>query len=177
MSQWAVVAPSRVDVRVIAATNRDLEEAVRAGRFRSDLFYRLNVFPIQVPPLRERRSDIPLLVMFFLSRFARKLGKKIEAVPQGIMDLLTAYDWPGNIRELQNLIERAVVLSQGPVLRLDRALLPAVASDAVTMPPETVGDVRPSLSETGRTGFHPRPRCLRKLCLSKRSKGAIFWGC
>jgi formate hydrogenlyase transcriptional activator len=99
----------RVDVRIIAATNRDLEEAVQAGRFRSDLFYRLNVFPIQVPPLRERRSDIPQLVMFFLSRFSKKLGKQIEAVPQGIMDLLTAYAWPGNIRELQNLIERAVV--------------------------------------------------------------------
>jgi formate hydrogenlyase transcriptional activator len=142
----------RVDVRVIAATNRDLEEAVRAGRFRSDLFYRLNVFPIQVPPLRERRSDIPLLVMFFLSRFAKKLGKKVEAVPQGIMDLLTAYDWPGNIRELQNLIERAVVLSQGPVLRLDRALLPAVALDAVTTLPESVGDApgKPGRDRAGR---------------------------
>jgi formate hydrogenlyase transcriptional activator len=129
----------RVDVRVIAATNRDLEEAVRAGHFRSDLFYRLNVFPIQVPPLRERRSDIPQLVMFFLSRFAKKLGKNIEAVPQGVMDLLTTYDWPGNIRELQNLIERAVVLSQGPLLRLERAMLPAVTLDAVAMTPEMVG--------------------------------------
>jgi hypothetical protein len=139
-------------MRVIAATNRDLEEAVRAGRFRSDLFYRLNVFPIQVPPLRERRADIPLLVMFFLSRFARKLGKKIEAVPQGIMDLLTAYDWPGNIRELQNLIERAVVLSQGPLLRLDRALVPAVALDAVTAPPEIVRDdpAKPGRDRAGR---------------------------
>jgi transcriptional regulator with GAF, ATPase, and Fis domain len=142
----------RVDVRVIAATNRDLEEAVRAGRLRADLFYRLNVFPIRVPPLRERRSDIPLLVMFFLSRFAQKLGKKIEAVPQDIMDLLTAYDWPGNIRELQNLIERVVVLSQGPVLRLDRALLPAVALDAVTTTPEVVsgGAGTPGQDRVGR---------------------------
>jgi formate hydrogenlyase transcriptional activator len=131
----------RVDVRIIAATNRELEDAVRAGRFRSDLFYRLNVFPIQVPPLRERRSDIPQLVMFFLSRFSKKLGKKIEAVPQGIMDLLTTYAWPGNIRELQNLIERAVVLSQGPVLRLDRTLLPAVTTDAGATAPEAVGGV------------------------------------
>jgi formate hydrogenlyase transcriptional activator len=131
----------RVDVRVIAATNRDLEEAVRAGRFRSDLFYRLNVFPIQVPPLRDRRADIPQLVMFFLSRFAKKLGRKIEAVPQSIMDLLTTYDWPGNIRELQNLIERAVVLSEGPVLRLDRALLPAVASEATATVLGGVGSV------------------------------------
>jgi formate hydrogenlyase transcriptional activator len=119
-----------VDVRIIAATNRNLEEAVHAGRFRADLFYRLHVFPIEVPPLRARRSDIPQLVMFFLSRFAKKLGKHINAVPQDLMDLLTAYTWPGNIRELENLIERAVLLSQGPVLRLDRSLLPAVAADA-----------------------------------------------
>jgi len=129
----------RVDVRIIAATNRDLEEAMRAGRFRSDLFYRLNVFPIQVPPLRARRSDIPQLVMFFLSRFSKKLGKQIETVPQGLMDLLTTYAWPGNIRELQNLMERAVVLSPGPVLRLDRTLLPAVPLDAGAMAPEGVG--------------------------------------
>jgi formate hydrogenlyase transcriptional activator len=113
-----------VDVRIIAATNRDLADAVRTGRFRADLFYRLNVFPIQVPPLRARRSDIPQLVLFFLMRFAKKLGKQLEAVPPDMLDLLTAYPWPGNIRELQNLIERAVVLSPGPVLRLDRALLP-----------------------------------------------------
>jgi len=130
-----------VDVRIIAATNRDLEEAVQAGRFRSDLFYRLNVFPIQMPPLRDRRSDIPQLVMFFLSRFAKKLGKTIEAVPQGVMDLLTTYTWPGNIRELQNLIERAVVLSQGPVLRLDRALLPTITLDTGATAPEGVGGV------------------------------------
>jgi formate hydrogenlyase transcriptional activator len=130
-----------VTVRVIAATNRDLEEAVRAGRFRSDLFYRLHVFPIQVPPLRDRRSDIPQLVMFFLARFAKKLGKTVEAVPQGVMDLLIRYDWPGNIRELQNLIERAVVLSQGPVLRLDRPLLPTATLDAVTTTAETVSGV------------------------------------
>jgi len=119
-----------VDVRIIAATNRNLEEAVHAGRFRADLFYRLHVFPIEAPPLRARRSDIPQLVMFFLSRFAKKLGKHIDVVPQGVMDLLTTYDWPGNIRELQNLLERAVLLSQGTVLRLDRTLLPAVAADA-----------------------------------------------
>jgi formate hydrogenlyase transcriptional activator len=95
----------RVDVRVIAATNRDLEEAVQGGRFRADLFYRLHVFPIQVPPLRARPSDIPQLVMFFLTRFARKLGKQIDTMPQSVMDLLSTYAWPGNIRELQNLIE------------------------------------------------------------------------
>ncbi len=117
----------RVDVRIIAATNRDLEEAVRAGRFRSDLFYRLNVFPLRVPPLRERLSDLPQLVMFFQDRFSKKFGKKIESVSQETMALLMGYPWPGNVRELQNMIERAVVLARGPVLTLDRDLLPSLA--------------------------------------------------
>jgi len=116
----------RVDVRVIAATNRDLEQAVRAGRFRSDLFYRLNVFPLAVPPLRERRSDIPQLVTFFLARFARRFGRPVETVSEEAMERLMAYAWPGNIRELQNVIERAVVLSRSRVLELDSDLLPAV---------------------------------------------------
>ena len=114
----------RVDVRVIAATNRDLHEAVRTGRFRPDLFYRLNVFPIEVPPLRGRRADIPQLVMFFLSRFSRDLGKHIDAVAPETMQHLSAYDWPGNVRELQNVIERAVVLCEGPVLEIDPDLVP-----------------------------------------------------
>jgi predicted ATPase/transcriptional regulator with GAF, ATPase, and Fis domain len=120
--------PVKVDVRVIAATNRDLEEQVRAGRFRSDLYFRLNVFPIQVPPLRDRRSDIPQLVAFFLSRLAKKLNKTIEGVTRETMDRLMSYAWPGNVRELQNIIERAAVLSQGPVLSLAEDLLPAPAS-------------------------------------------------
>jgi formate hydrogenlyase transcriptional activator len=117
----------RVDVRVIAATNRDLEEAVRAGRFRADLFYRLNVFPLRVPPLRERASDIPQLAMFFLSRFAKRFGRRVDMIASETMDRLVSYPWPGNIRELQNVIERAVVLSRGPALELDRDLLPAPA--------------------------------------------------
>jgi formate hydrogenlyase transcriptional activator len=117
-----------VDVRVIAATNRDLQEAVRTGRFRPDLFYRLNVFPIDVPPLRERRADIPQLVMFFLSRFSRKLGKQISAVSPETMQYLSAYEWPGNVRELQNVIERAVVLCEEPVLEIDPDLLPLKAA-------------------------------------------------
>jgi formate hydrogenlyase transcriptional activator len=120
----------RVDVRVIAATNRNLREMVEAGRFRSDLFYRLNVLPIQMPPLRERRSDIPGLVALFVSRFAKRFGKKVEAVSKETMATLTSYPWPGNIRELQNVIERAVVLSAGPTLRLDKDLVPVVASEA-----------------------------------------------
>src|SRR5262249_42373111 len=96
----------RVDVRVIAATNRDLEEAVRAGRFRAALFYRLNVFPLRIPPLRERASDIPLLAKFFLSRFARRFGRQVDTISAETMDRLMSYSWPGNIRELQNVIER-----------------------------------------------------------------------
>ncbi|HYS19243.1 MAG TPA: sigma 54-interacting transcriptional regulator, partial [Candidatus Binatia bacterium] len=117
----------RVDVRVIAATNRDLQEAVRAGRFRADLFYRLNVFPLRVPPLRERASDIPQLAMFFLSRFAKRFGRQVDTIASETMDRLASYPWPGNIRELQNVIERAVVLSRGPALELDKDLLPGTA--------------------------------------------------
>lgn len=117
-----------VDVRVIAATNRDLEDAVRSGRFRSDLFYRLNVLPLKVPPLRERRSDIPQLVMFFLDRFAKRFGRRVETVSQDTMDRLVDYAWPGNVRELQNVIERASVLSRGSLLELDGDLLPVPTS-------------------------------------------------
>jgi formate hydrogenlyase transcriptional activator len=114
----------RVNVRVIAATNRDLPEAIRTGRFRSDLFYRLNVFPIEIPPLRSRRADIPQLVTFFLSGFVKKFGKRIASVSPKTMERLTSYAWPGNIRELQNIVERAVVLCEGPVLELDHDLVP-----------------------------------------------------
>jgi len=116
----------RVDVRIIAATNRDLEAEVKAGRFRPDLFFRLNVVPLRVPALRERPADIPLLVAFFLSRFATRFGRPIERVERDTMERLVRYGWPGNIRELQNVIERAVVLSTGPVLRLGADLLPII---------------------------------------------------
>jgi formate hydrogenlyase transcriptional activator len=128
----------RVNVRIIAASNRDLEKAVQEGRFRADLYYRLNVLPIPVPPLRERRSDIPLLTSFFVERFARQLGKQSIAIAQETIDVLTQYDWPGNIRELQNVIERAVVLSRGPILRLGRDLLPF--SSEGPEPANEVGD-------------------------------------
>ncbi len=100
---------------------------MEAGRFRSDLFYRLNVFPVELPPLRERRPDIPQLVAFCVSRFAKRIGKKVEGVSKESMDRLISYPWPGNIRELQNVIERAVVLSVGPTLHLDQELLPAAS--------------------------------------------------
>jgi formate hydrogenlyase transcriptional activator len=129
--------PLRVDVRVIAATNRNLHEAVEAGRFRSDLFYRLNVFPLELPPLRERRSDIPQLVAFCLSRFSQRLGKKVHGVSRESMENLMNYPWPGNIRELQNVIERAIILSAEPTLRLDRDLMPVVGAAKGVEAPET----------------------------------------
>jgi predicted ATPase/transcriptional regulator with GAF, ATPase, and Fis domain len=143
----------RVDVRVIAATNRDLNEAMRDGRFRSDLFYRLNVVPLNVPSLRDRRSDIPQLVAFFLSRFSRKFGKDVSGVSRETMDRLIQYRWPGNIRELQNVIERAVVLMSGTVLQLDRDFLPAAGYAAAPSGPEPVStpdESTPALDEVQR---------------------------
>ena len=110
-----------VDVRVIAATNRDLEQAVEAGRFREDLFYRLNVFPITVPPLRERREDIPLLIWTFVREFSEKMGKRIETIPRMTMEALSSNPWPGNVRALRNTIERAMILSSGTTLNVDLA--------------------------------------------------------
>jgi len=112
----------RVDVRVIAATNRHLDEEVAAGRFRSDLFYRLNVFPVEVPALRARREDIPALVEHFMERFARKFGRRVAGLAPGVLDTLVGYDWPGNVRELQNVIERAMIASPGDRLTIDWAL-------------------------------------------------------
>ena len=112
----------KVNVRVIAATNRRLAETVKAGTFRSDLFYRLNVFPLPLPPLRERQSDIPLLARHFLKHFANKMGKPIRDFSPRALERLTCYDWPGNVRELQNVIERAVILAQGPLLEVDQSL-------------------------------------------------------
>jgi transcriptional regulator with GAF, ATPase, and Fis domain len=108
----------RVDVRLIATTNRDLEEEVRKGRFRQDLYYRLNVYPLTVPPLRQRKDDIPLLVQFFVEQNAKALGKEFTSIHKDSMKMLQDYDWPGNVRELRNVIERAVILSPGPVFRM-----------------------------------------------------------
>jgi PAS domain S-box-containing protein len=106
------------DVRIIAATNRNLEEEVRQGRFREDLWYRLNIFPITMPPLRDRPEDIPLLVTFFIEKITKRLGKTIEVIPTGVMEALQRYHWPGNVRELENVLERAVINSSGPKLHL-----------------------------------------------------------
>ena len=108
----------KVDVRIIAATNRDLEKEVQNGSFREDLWYRLNIFPITMPPLRERLDDIPLLVDFYIARIAKRMGKVIREIPVGVMDALQQYHWPGNVRELENVLERAVINSSGPKLRL-----------------------------------------------------------
>jgi transcriptional regulator with GAF, ATPase, and Fis domain len=108
----------KVDVRIIAATNRNLEDEVRKGRFREDLWYRLNIFPITMPPLRDRVEDIPLLVNFYVSKISKRMGKSIEMVPVSVMETLRSYRWPGNIRELENVLERAVISSSGPKLRL-----------------------------------------------------------
>jgi len=108
----------KVDVRLIAATNRDLQAEVKKGAFREDLWYRLNIFPITMPPLRDRMDDIPLLVNFYIDRISKRLGKVIKVIPAGVMDALQQYHWPGNVRELENVLERAVINSSGPKLRL-----------------------------------------------------------
>lgn len=123
-----------VDVRVLAATNRNLNAAVTEGVFRQDLFYRLNVFPIRLPPLRERVDDIPLLVEYLIDRYAQKVGRKIKKISKQTLDLFKAYDWPGNIRELQNVIERAVILTRGDVLELASPFaIPTANTEPVTL--------------------------------------------
>jgi len=115
--------PLKVDVRVLAATNRDLRRAMSAGTFRQVLFYRLNVFPIEMPPLRERAGDIPLLVEYLIDRYGKKAGKRFNNTTRNMLELFHKYDWPGNIRELQNVIERAVILCDGPTFSVDETWL------------------------------------------------------
>ena len=117
----------KVNVRVIAATNKNLEKAIIEGNFREDLYYRINVFPMQTPPLRDRKEDIPLLVQHFCLKHGSKLGKKIGSIPQKAMDALTGYHWPGNVRELENVIERAVIITKGPKLDLGDSLPKAIS--------------------------------------------------
>ena len=121
----------RVNLRLIAASNRDLAKSVTEQRFRSDLFYRLNVFPIRIPPLRERREDIPLLVRYFVRKFAARMEHAIETVPNETMDALINWDWPGNVRELENFIERSVILTEGTALRVPLSELQIKAHGSV----------------------------------------------
>jgi formate hydrogenlyase transcriptional activator len=134
----------RVDVRVIAATNRDLEREVAAGRFRADLYFRLNVFPIRMPPLRERAGDVALLAHFFADRFAREFARRIERIAPEALRRLEAYAWPGNVRELSNVIERAVVLARGPTLDVAAELLPAAAEPPSARVAEPAGAAPPA---------------------------------
>jgi formate hydrogenlyase transcriptional activator len=127
-----------VDVRLVAATNRDLACMVADGQFRRDLYYRLNVFPLTLPPLRERPDDIPQLVRHFTQRFARRMGRRIDTIPSAVMEALVRYPWPGNVRELQNVIERAVVLSPGAALQVPRTDLQPAATQAVAPMPAAV---------------------------------------
>lgn len=142
----------KIDVRIIATTNRDLEEEVRQGRFRQDLFYRLNVFPITVPPLRQRRDDIPLMVGSFMERFSRKLGKSITSIAKETMKTLQDYPWPGNVRELESIIERAVILSPGSALQLvDKLTIssPPISSAVRTLEETERNQILKILAETG----------------------------
>jgi len=132
----------KIDVRIVAATHRDLEGMILKGQFRSDLYYRLNVFPISIPPLRERPEDIPLLVQYFVREAARRLNKTINRIPSDTMEALTDCQWPGNIRELENVIERAVILSRSSVLRVPRRDLQSrVTAGYSSERPETLADV------------------------------------
>jgi formate hydrogenlyase transcriptional activator len=122
----------RVDVRIVAATNPNLKAMVDENRFRADLYYRLHVFPLHVPPLRERREDIPLLTYYFVRRYVQKMKRSVDRIPSAALDALTRYDWPGNIRELQNIIERSVILTTGNILTISVADLPASGSGAAS---------------------------------------------
>jgi transcriptional regulator with GAF, ATPase, and Fis domain len=136
----------RTNVRVIAATNRNLQVAIQAGTFRSDLFYRLNVFPIDMPPLRERREDIPALVEFFVDHCARKAGKNIQGITKESLDLLCSYPWPGNIRELQNVIERSVIMCETENFSVDKTWLAWLAQQPLATEPKIPLDLSEELA-------------------------------
>src|SRR5271165_4261918 len=148
-------SPRKVDVRVIAATNRDLLKAVSEKTFREDLYYRLSVFPILLPPLRERSEDVPLLVRFLLDRFAARIGKSVDAISQETMQRLTAYSWPGNVRELENILERAVILATGPTLEIGPDILSEPVLATAAGPGSALEDVERNhiLNVLGQTGW------------------------
>jgi formate hydrogenlyase transcriptional activator len=177
------------DVRIVAATNQDLSHMVELKTFRSDLYYRLSVFPISLPPLRERREDIASLVHYFMRKFSRQMGKAIDQVPEGVMEILRAHHWPGNIRELQNFIERSVIVTEGRVLSPRRSELNLLMHSTVSAPVQTLFDAERAhilgiLKETnwtvgGRDGAAARlgvPRTtligrMQKLGISIKSGG------
>jgi len=154
----------RVNIRLIAATNRDLAQSIASRQFRSDLYYRLSVFPIRMPELRERRQDIPLLVRYFAQEFARRMKKQIETIPTETMNALVNWTWPGNVRELENIIERSVILSQGPILAVPLGELSLSTQDSLnngtleSLQRETIVRV---LRETGGVLSGPRGAAAR----------------
>jgi transcriptional regulator with GAF, ATPase, and Fis domain len=161
----------QVDVRVVAATNRDLEAAIANGTFREDLFYRLNVFPIQMPPLRERKDDILTLLEYFVQRFGRKLGKTFSKIDKRTVELFRSYDWPGNVRELQNVVERSVIVSPDDVFCVDEAWLSTGAAKtrlAQQMPEPTNGDsgrerqiIEAALAKSGGRVYGPKGAAVK----------------
>jgi Nif-specific regulatory protein len=166
----------KVDVRVICATHRDLEKMVKEGKFREDLYYRINVFPITLPPLRERKEDIPLLVSHFTHKFTRENKKHIEGVNRAALDMLMAYDWPGNVRELENVIERAVVVCQKDLI--SPRDLPAnlatktveVHSEGATLP-EVVAAVEKQRIEEALVKYKSQRKAAKALGLTERILG------
>jgi transcriptional regulator with GAF, ATPase, and Fis domain len=130
-----------IDVRIIAATNREIEKAIEVGKFREDLFYRLNVYPIEVPPLRERRDDIPLLINHFVNKISKRLGKTITKIPQSAIDSLMKFSWPGNVRSLENVIERSIITTQGDTLELDGSSLVVIDNKGNKLKKATLEEV------------------------------------
>jgi formate hydrogenlyase transcriptional activator len=171
----------KVNIRLIAATNRDLEKMVAAHEFRSDLYYRLNVFPIRIPPLRERKDDIPLLVSYFVEKFAKQMQKKIDSIPASVMKALKTWEWPGNIRELENLVERAVILTRGRALEtplselrkvaVDEAKSPADQSDIARIVKETIKALHTTSNVADQDTKRQRDVIVRALTESKGRVG------
>jgi formate hydrogenlyase transcriptional activator len=173
----------RADVRVIAATNQNLSRMVEEKGFRADLYYRLSVFPISLPPLRERKDDIPSLAEYFVRRFSHQMGKSIDQVPDSVMEILASYHWPGNIRELQNFIERSVLVTQGPILSPRISELKHLMHATVSTPSQTLSDAERAhivgiLKETnwvvgGRNGAAARLGLPRTTLISRMQKLGI----
>lgn len=156
-----------VDVRIVAATNRDLKREVEAGHFREDLYYRLSVFPVHIPPLRERREDIPKLALHFITQSARRMNRRVPRITQAVLNQLAAHDWPGNVRELQNVVKRAVILSQGSSLRIH--LQPTPSRESSTLLPSISSAVRLTTREELKR--QERENIVQALRLTK---GKIF---
>ena len=180
MSRLGSTRTRRVDVRIIAATNRDLEAEVAAGRFRADLYHRISVFPIVLPPLRERTGDVPILVWFFVERLQPRFGRHIERIPESSMAALEAYDWPGNIRELRNVVERSLILTEGGELAVEElaagGTAPTVGTTeglrAIERQHIRAGAVglRRSHQGTGRRGRAPRPQAEHALLPAQEAR-------